>query len=84
MAVGAWGQPTPVFIICCFIDYICWNNFSFLSFVDSDYDHKNFQIEKYNFGPVADLDLLVDCYNFLSKNYYQYVISIINFSIINA
>ena len=49
-----------------------WNNFSFLSFVDSDYDHENFQIEKYNFGPVADLDLLVDCYNFLSKNYYQY------------
>ena len=49
-----------------------WNNFSFLSFVDNDYDNENFQIKSYDFGPVADLDLLVDCYNFLSKNYYQY------------
>ena len=49
-----------------------WNNFSFLSFMDSDYDYESFKIESYNFGPVADLDLLLDCYKVLSENYYQY------------
>ena len=48
------------------------NRLSYLSFMDSNYDYDRFQIKNYNFGPVADLNLMMDAYKFLSKNYYQY------------
>jgi TonB-dependent receptor len=43
-----------------------------LAFIDEDYKGENFFKGKYSFGAVADLDYMMDVYNFFSKNFNKY------------
>jgi len=42
------------------------------AFVDEDYENNNFLNGKYRFGAVADLDFMMDIYNYFSKNWNKY------------
>ena len=43
-----------------------------IAFIDKKYEGENFFKGKYSFGAVADLDYMMDIYNFFSKNFNKY------------
>ncbi len=45
---------------------------SLLNFTDSEYDYDGYQIGSYSFGPVADLDYMMDAFKFFKTNFHKY------------
>ena len=45
---------------------------SLLNFKDSEYDYDGYKIGDYSFGPVADLDYMMEAFKFFKTNFHKY------------